>query len=408
MAKSKGFFGIRSGSTKNFTFSELHGEQITKERVSRVKNPRTISQMRQRMLMATIGAAYSYLKTIADHSFEGLTVGQQNMSEFMRVNLNKFRDAAQDNNAAYAMNAYGDKLINPMRYILAKGSLPAMPYVINANNQIMLTYNIADASTAEKVYDAMGIKKGDMITFVWVVGNASLVSGIFKYTPKQLNIVRLKAEKAGAIATPHDAFTYESNHAGLDISVNLSAGELKFATSEANIGAVILSRQNAGTWLRSTATMVGNKSIIAGVTVGNQLATYPIESELILNGGEMANTPVVETLPTPQLKLNASSVSITTAGGTVAAPTLTGAPSDAIVTYSSDNKTIATVDAKSGQITAVGNGTANITVNVAATDSTNAASISFNVVVSGQAKDGTTGGSGSGTLPDGGGDDVDF
>lgn len=408
MAKSKGFFGIRSGSTKNFTFSELHGEQITKERVSRVKNPRTISQMRQRMLMATIGAAYSYLKTIADHSFEGLTVGQQNMSEFMRVNLNKFRDAAQDNNAAYAMNAYGDKLINPMRYILAKGSLPAMPYVINANNQIMLTYNVADASTAEKVYDAMGIKKGDMITFVWVVGNASLVSGIFKYTPKQLNIVRLKAEKAGAIATPHDAFTYESNHAGLDISVNLSAGELKFATSEANIGAVILSRQNAGTWLRSTATMVGNKSIIAGVTVGNQLATYPIESELILNGGEMANTPVVETLPTPQLKLNASSVSITTAGGTVAAPTLTGAPSDATVTYSSDNKTIATVDAKSGQITAVGNGTANITVNVAATDSTNAASISFNVVVSGQAKDGTTGGSGSGTLPDGGGDNVDF
>lgn len=120
MAKSKGFFGIRTGSTKNFTFSELNGEQITKERVSKVKNPRTISQMRQRMLMATIGAAYSYLKAIADHSFEGKTVGQQNMSEFMRLNLNKFRDAAQDSNAAYAMNAYGDKLINPMRYILAR------------------------------------------------------------------------------------------------------------------------------------------------------------------------------------------------------------------------------------------------------------------------------------------------
>ena len=135
MAKSKGFFGIRTGSTKNFTFSELHGEQITKERVSKVKNPRTISQMRQRMLMATIGAAYSYLKAIADHSFEGKTVGQQNMSEFMRLNLNKFRDAAQDSNAAYAMNAYGDKLINPMRYILAKGSLPALPYVANTSNQ---------------------------------------------------------------------------------------------------------------------------------------------------------------------------------------------------------------------------------------------------------------------------------
>lgn len=408
MAKSKGFFGIRSGSTKNFTFSELHGEQITKERVSRVKNPRTISQMRQRMLMATIGAAYSYLKTIADHSFEGKTVGQQNMSEFMRLNLNKFRDVSQDNNAAYAMNAYGDKLVNPMRYILSKGSLPTMPFVINANNQIALTYNVSDASTAEKVYDAMGIKKGDMVTFVWVIGNASLVAGVFKYTPRQLNIVRLKADKAGAIATPHDAFSYESNHAGLDINVNLSADVLKLASSEANFGAVILSRQNAGTWLRSDATMVGNKSIIAGVSVGNQLATYPIENELILNGGEMANEPTVEVLPTPQLKLSASSVSITTAGGTVAAPTLTGAPSGATVTYSSDNTSIATVNSTSGVITAVGNGTANITVNVAGTDSTNAASTSFNVVVSGQAKDGNTGGSGSGTLPGGGGDNVDL
>lgn len=408
MAKSKGFFGIRSGSTKNFTFSELHGEQITKERVSRVKNPRTISQMRQRMLMATIGAAYSYLKTIADHSFEGKTVGQQNMSEFMRLNLNKFRDVSQDNNAAYAMNAYGDKLVNPMRYILSKGSLPTMPFVINANNQIALTYNVSDASTAEKVYDAMGIKKGDMVTFVWVIGNASLVAGVFKYTPRQLNIVRLKADKAGAIATPHDAFSYESNHAGLDINVNLSADVLKLASSEANFGAVILSRQNAGTWLRSDATMVGNKSIIAGVSVGNQLATYPIESELILNGGEMANEPTVEVLPTPQLKLSASSVSITTAGGTVAAPTLTGAPSGATVTYSSDNTSIATVNSTSGVITAVGNGTANITVNVAGTDSTNAASTSFNVVVSGQAKDGNTGGSGSGSLPGGDGDNVDL
>lgn len=408
MAKSKGFFGIRSGSTKNFTFSELHGEQITKERVTRVKNPRTISQMRQRMLMATVGAAYSYLKAIADHSFEGKTVGQQNMSEFMRININKFRDAALDSNAAYAFNAYGDKLINPMRYILAKGSLPAMPYAINAKHQIALTYNVDDASTAEKVYDAMGIKKGDMVTFVWVVGNASLVSGVFKYTPRQLNIVRLKADKAGAVTTPHDAFSYESNHTDLDINVNLSAGVLTLASTEANFGAVILSRQNAGTWLRSNATMVGNKSIITGVSVANQLATYPIESELILNGGEMANEPSVETLPTPDLKLSAQSVNIVTKGGTAAAPTLTGAPSSATVTYTSDNKTIATVNPSTGLVTAVGNGTANIYVNVSATDTTNAATTAFNVVVTGQDKDGSTGDSGSGTLPGGSNTDVDL
>lgn len=404
MAKSKGFFGIRTGSTKNFTFSELHGEQITKERVSKVKNPRTISQMRQRMLMATIGAAYSYLKAIADHSFEGKTVGQQCMSEFMRLNLNKFRDAAQDSNAAYAMNAYGDKLINPMRYILAKGSLPALPYVANTSNQIELSYNVEDVSTAEKVYDAMGIKKGDMLTFCWVIGNASLVAGVFKYTPIQFNIVRLKADKSGAVATPHDAFSFESNHTDLDINIVFSEKVLKLTTSLANFGAVIQSRQNAGTWLRSDATMVGNKSIIAGVSVGNQLATYPIDSELILNGGEMANVPSVGTLPTPQLSLSKYAVKIDTKGGKVAAPTLTGAPDGAAVSYESDNTTIATVNSSTGEVTAVGNGTANIYVHVAATATTAAASTSFKAVITGQSNDGTSGGSGSGTLPGGGSD----
>lgn len=281
-----------------------------------------------------------------------------------------------------------------------------MPYAINAKHQIALTYNVDDASTAEKVYDAMGIKKGDMVTFVWVVGNSSLVSGVFKYTPRQLNIVRLKADKAGAVATPHDAFSYESNHADLDINVNLSAGVLTLASTEANFGAVILSRQNAGTWLRSNATMVGNKSIITGVSVAYQLATYPIESELILNGGEMANEPSVDTLPTPQLTLSAQSINIVTKGGTAAAPTLTGAPSGATISYTSDNTTIATVNPTSGLVTAVGNGTANIYVNVSATDSTNAATTAFNVVVSGQDKDGNEGDSGSGTLPGGGDSDV--
>lgn len=408
MAKSKGFFGIRTGSTKNFTFSELHGEQITKERVSKVKNPRTISQMRQRMLMATIGAAYSYLKAIADHSFEGKTVGQQNMSEFMRLNLNKFRDASLNNSAAYAFNAYLDKLINPMRFILAKGSLPTMPFVINATNQIELSYNVADASTAEKVYEVMGLNKGDMVTFVWVVGTSSLVGGIFKYTPNRLNIVRLKADKTGAIATPHDAFSFESNHDDLDINISKQGDVLKLSSTIANIGAVILSRQSNGVWLRSDAVMAGNNSIYEGVTVGNQLGTYPIESELILNGGDMTNQPTVETLPIPQLTLTSDSVSITEKGGKVAAPKLTGAPETATVTYSSNNKSIATVNATSGEVTAVGNGTAVITINVAATDATSATSISFNVVVSGQPNEGGSGNTGSGTLP--GGDDgyVDF
>lgn len=404
MAQSKGFFGIRTGSTKNFTFSELNGKQITKERVYRVKNPRTMAQMRQRMLMSTIGAAYSYLKVIADHSFEGKTVGQQCMAEFMRLNLNKFRDASKNDKATYAFNSYRDKLINPMRYILSKGSLPEMPFIINTLNQIELSYNVDDIKTAKDVYDAMGIQEGDLVTFVWVVGNSSLVKNVFQYTPTRLNIVRLYANKTGVVASPHDAFTFDANHSDLDINVNKSTdGVLKLTTTEANFGAVILSRQAGGTWLRSNSSMAGNKSIIAGVTVENQLNTYPIESELILNGGEMNNQATVTTLPTPNLSLSADTVTISTKEGTADAPTLSGNTASGVVTYSISNERIATINPTSGEITAVANGTTVATVSVAATETTAASQITFNVVVTGQGDDTTTGGGGSGTLP--GGDD---
>lgn len=403
MAKSKSFFGLRSGSTKNFTFSELNGAQITKERVTKIKNPRSSAQMRQRMLMTSVGCAYRYLKSITDHSFEGVTYGQSSMAKFMSLNLSKFRDAAQNDNSGVAFNSYKDNAINPMRFIVSKGSLNPVPYVVNANNQIGMTYSAAEVDTAEKIYKAMGIMLGDMLTFVWINGESSLINGVFSYTPSTLNIVRLTASVSGTVAAPHDAFTVEANHDGLDINVTFADGVLSFATTEANFGCVILSRKSDSTWLRSDAAMVGNKSIIEGVSVANQLSTYPIGETLVLNGGELAAGAAVDSKTALTLTLSASSVSISTAGGTVDAPTLSGNEGGGAVTYTSSNKSIATVDASTGKVTAVGNGTAVITVAVAATDDYAASSITFNVVVSGQSSSGSTDAGGSGTIA--GGDD---
>ena len=89
MAQSKSFFGLRKGSTKSLTFQVLNGKQITKDRVYNVKNPQTLAQMQQRALMATAVSAYSNLKAICDHSFEGIEVGSKTMSEFIKLNLAK-------------------------------------------------------------------------------------------------------------------------------------------------------------------------------------------------------------------------------------------------------------------------------------------------------------------------------
>ena len=87
MAKSKSFFGLRTGSTKSLTFQVYRGEQITKDRVYRVSNPRTEAQMIQRALIPIVAAARSALKGLIDHSFEGVAYGEASLREFSKQNL---------------------------------------------------------------------------------------------------------------------------------------------------------------------------------------------------------------------------------------------------------------------------------------------------------------------------------
>ena len=87
MAKSKSFFGLRTGSTKSLTFQVYRGEQITKDRVYRVSNPRTEAQMKQRAIIPIVAAARSALKGLVDHSFEGVPYGEASLKEFSKQNL---------------------------------------------------------------------------------------------------------------------------------------------------------------------------------------------------------------------------------------------------------------------------------------------------------------------------------
>ena len=87
MARSKSFFGLRTGSTKSLTFQVYRGQQITKDRVYRVSNPRTYAQMKQRAIIPIVSAARSALKGLIDHSFEGVAYGEASLKEFSKQNL---------------------------------------------------------------------------------------------------------------------------------------------------------------------------------------------------------------------------------------------------------------------------------------------------------------------------------
>lgn len=395
MAKSKGFFGLRSGSTKNFTFSELNGQQITKERVYKVKNPRTLQQMRQRMVMASVSAAYSYLKEICDHSFEGFGVGSPCMSEFMRLNLDALKTKAQNDSAVVAFNAFQDKNINPVPFVVAKGSLDEIVPTIEYGSLLYWStpINDADTTTAEGIYAALGLKRGDLITFI-VCGGDFVNNAALTFAPQPLGIIRLHADKQGAVSSIADAFTVESNNqSNVYVDFNMDPKYINIIAScdKLVMGAVIVSRKAADKWLRSNATMVV-KTEIPATTVSRQLATYPVERDLILNGSGLAKK--TSSLPKPSLSLSATSVSITTPNGTANAPTLSGAPSGATVTYSIANSKVASIDPSSGVATAKANGQTSVTISVSATETTGATSISYTLNVTGQDSDAETGGGG--------------
>ena len=117
MAKSKSFFGLRTGSTKSLTFQTYRGLQVTKDRVTSVSNPQTIAQMDQRLLLPMVANARTRLAGLVDHSFEGVPYGYQSLQKFSSMNLQK---------GALTVSSYVPKgLSDPGRanFIISDGSL---------------------------------------------------------------------------------------------------------------------------------------------------------------------------------------------------------------------------------------------------------------------------------------------
>ena len=298
MAKSKSFFGLRRGSTKTLTFQVNNGKQITKDRVYEVKNPRTQAQMVQRMVMATASAAYAQMKEIVDHSFEGITYGQMNMSEFIRVNAKAIKESALNpENAKFAFNPYRDRNLYGGQFIMSSGSASPIPAGMTLadsalDDVTMVSFGNArleqGSLTADALYGYLGIAVGDMCTICLIAKNDTDASGIFGF-------VRLKAKASGTVALTAQNYTeYFDVESNLPIVVaGVDAGNIRFnlttsgtlESGEVASCAIHSSKSNNG-WLRSNAVMALNGYTLAP-EYADALATYPVGGSYVLNGGEI-------------------------------------------------------------------------------------------------------------------------
>lgn len=159
MAKSKSFFGLRTGSTKSLTFSVYRGTQVTKDRVTRVANPRSIAQMQQRAKVPLVAAARVALAGLVDHSFEGVPYGHASLQKFSSLNLAN----GALNVASYPPNGVSN--MGCADFIVSSGSL-VNPFHYNYPDTIGAGLIALPTLGAEKIFPEMPVgTKGSTVAF---------------------------------------------------------------------------------------------------------------------------------------------------------------------------------------------------------------------------------------------------
>ena len=307
MATSKSFFGKRRGSTKNFTFAVFNGKQVTKEKAEQVKNPRTIAQMRNRMILTTSSAAYAAMKEIVDHSFQGFVYGLQNMSRFQSVNNKLLRANLQAATSQFAYANYGDARVLPGAYVISEGSLAPIPTAmfacaITGANSVAFTLQpgvTAEQLTADAIISALGLQVGELATLCFLADCGT-------ETGYKFGFIRLTVKAAGSVQLTTrnltDFFDIESN-----APVALTSVADGTAVITATIDGVLAdgglcygcihSANENGSWKRSDTTMTIADGTLLEPTATQAIATYPVGGSKILNNGDIPGGHEVPVTP---------------------------------------------------------------------------------------------------------------
>lgn len=290
MAKSKSFFGLRRGSTKTLTFSVLDGQQITKDRVAEVKNPRTEMQMEQRCKLKTVSLAYSALKSIVDHSFEGITYGGMSMRQFSRLNYPLVKASSKAAAPTFGFAAYKSSAPAMGQYVIAQGSLarPSLAKTVLTSSASGFTIEITTGDALASVLSNLGVNVGELYTVCALVqdslGNVQFVWVRFSLPTEgeTVNKDNLKVE-SNVVCTADITPT--------KWTIKCSTPTLSGEGNKAILWDVIRSAMANGGWARSSAKLsnvVGEVQYAS--SYADAVATYPVGNSYVLNDGEVGVT----------------------------------------------------------------------------------------------------------------------
>ena len=296
MAKDNLFLGMARGSIGSVTFSRVEGQQIARARNTSPRNPQSPAQMIQRIVMSTVGKAYSFMREICDHSFEGYESGQLSQRKFIEVNVSLLRDTLADliaypveseikASTATNFSYKNDYLPVLNRYQISAGSLPRIN-LVTTETQVApcIEFDPGELTTQTITYqdiiDLLGVQRGDQLTFIQITNDnradnrqRSLMSG-FRYarvildpsdgdltSPFIVNNAINKPNERNEGVFRNLSIQNQENRKGLqfilkDVIYETASDRHMIANS------VILSRLRGSQWLRSEAFIEPN--VISG------------------------------------------------------------------------------------------------------------------------------------------------
>lgn len=292
------------------------GATVARE-IVKPKNPKTNGQMAQRMIFATATAAYSGLKAICDHSWEGVQYGSKSQQVFMKNALAMLRQRAADNEGNFL--AKGVNVLLPNPYQVSRGSLSSLQNVTYDTNGAFKmnitpeTVGGKEVFTVQNICNTLGIDKGDQITVIFDVfkddpdAALSIVDN-YAFLLHKLQYVRMTVK---ADAKNDDVFfncsedqfgsaVIVENPYGITITFD-SAFEVYPNDYDTAAVAAIRSKKSGDQWLRSNETMHvidGGKARFLSMlsTWFGNTTTINFESPYILNNAEPGSPAPVSTL----------------------------------------------------------------------------------------------------------------
>lgn len=301
MSKGNLFLGFATGKVGDVVFTRSDGEQIARGRNRSPRNPRTPSQLLQRVCLKTSSAAFSLFRDICDHSFQSVNGATMNQARFNKINIALMREQLADyigtgddedimtcQEANFLGNNSTGVAIRP--YIVSEGSISAIEAVWLPALDGLHSFSFFGVPTKktgltgtnltyQDMCDILGVQRGDQLTFL--LCSCDDRADVFTSYFNGFHYARVIMEPSGGDMTT----VFLDSSTGLINQPNeRNEGDIRISTVATNAGggmevqaatisypgfsnnaelensvcacAVIVSRSNGGVWQRSNASLV--------------------------------------------------------------------------------------------------------------------------------------------------------